>query len=70
MNAKIRDSSCCQDEWQLYPRTVLGQYYLVLAQLKPAPQRVDTVIQNINHYTMDKYYEKLLTYPVNRDLSN
>ena len=34
------------------------------------PQFLDSVVQQINHYPLDKYYQKLLSYPVDGDLSN
>ena len=32
-------------------------------------QRLDNAIQQINHYSLDKYDQNLLSYPVDSDLS-
>ena len=36
----------------------------------PVVQRVDSAIQRINHYPLDKYYQSQLSYPVDIDSSS
>jgi len=35
----------------------------------PVVQKLDSAIQRINHYPVDKYWGKQLRYPLDRDLS-
>ena len=39
-----------------------------MAHLAPLVKRLDNVNQRINRYPLDKYYQNLLSYPVDSDL--
>ena len=51
------------------PYIIFWADYVYVILLAPDVQKLDSSLHWINHYLVDKYWDKQLRYPLERDLS-